>query len=152
MVASVRKEILKQLSASLDVGFERLCEMAVGLLHDSFDHYSWVGLYVIEGDQLSLISWKGPSPTEHTMIRVGEGICGSAALSGTTEIVNDVSSDDRYIACFLSTKSEIVVPILAEGTVVGEIDIDSDVPSAFGEEDKKFLEEVAAILGRAKTR
>ena len=101
--------------------------------HDRFDHYSWVGIYLVEGDDLVLGPWKGPQATEHVRIPIGQGICGAAAASGETEIVDDVNTDERYLACFVSTRSEIVVPIAYEGRVVGEIDIDSDVPGAFGE-------------------
>ena len=78
-------------------------------------------------------------------IPVGQGICGAAAASGETEIVDDVNADQRYLACFPSTRSEIVVPIAHAGRVVGEIDIDSDRPAAFGEDDRAFLERVALI-------
>ncbi len=119
---------------------------AVEVLHDRVDHYSWVGIYLVEGDDLVLGPWKGPQATEHVRIPIGEGICGAAAASGVTEIVDDVNADDRYLACFVSTRSEIVVPIAYEGRVVGEIDIDSDVPAAFGPEDRRFLERVALLI------
>jgi L-methionine (R)-S-oxide reductase len=77
---------------------------------------------------------------------MGAGICGAAATSGKTEIVDDVHADPRYLACFTTTKSEIVVPIFHEGEVVGEIDIDGSDPAAYGEADARFLEEVAALL------
>ena len=118
----------------------------VSLLHDRFDHYSWVGIYLVEGDELVLGPWQGPQATEHVRIPVGQGICGAAAASGVTEIVDDVNADDRYLACFPSTRSEIVVPIAYEGRVVGEIDIDSDVQAAFGAEDRTFLERVALLI------
>ncbi|MCI0501788.1 MAG: GAF domain-containing protein, partial [Epsilonproteobacteria bacterium] len=84
--------------------------------------------------------------TEHTRIPIGKGVCGSAAATGKTEIVDDVHSDKRYLACFVSTKSEIVVPIKKEGKTIGEIDIDSDKIGAFTIKDKIFLEKVANIL------
>lgn len=115
----------------------------VDVLHDRVEHYSWVGIYLVEGDDLVLGPWKGPQATEHVRIPIGQGICGAAAASGVTEIVDDVNADDRYLACFASTRSEIVVPIAYEGRVVGEIDVDSDVPAAFGPEDRAFLERVA---------
>jgi L-methionine (R)-S-oxide reductase len=118
----------------------------VALLHDRFDHYSWVGIYLVEGDELVLGPWKGPEATEHVRIPVGQGICGAAAATGRTEIVDDVNADPRYLACFASTRSEIVVPISFEGRVVGEIDIDSDEAAAFGEADREFLERVAALI------
>ncbi|HVD48509.1 MAG TPA: GAF domain-containing protein, partial [Gaiellaceae bacterium] len=77
---------------------------------------------------------------------VGQGVCGAAAASGQTEVVDDVNADPRYLACFPSTRSEIVVPIAYEDIVVGEIDIDSDRPAAFGEDDRVFLERVALLI------
>ncbi len=118
----------------------------VEVLHDRFEHYSWVGIYLVEGSDLVLGPWKGPQATEHVRIPVGQGICGAAAASGETEIVDDVNADERYLACFASTRSEIVVPISYEGRVVGEIDIDSDVPAAFGDADRAFLERVATLI------
>ena len=79
---------------------EGVLRRAVELLHDRFDHYSWVGVYLIEGDELVLGPWKGPQATEHVRIPVGQGICGAAAASGVTEVVDDVNADDRYLACF----------------------------------------------------
>lgn len=118
----------------------------VSFLHDRFEHYSWVGIYLVEGDDLVLGPWRGPEATEHVRIPVGQGICGAAAASGRTEIVDDVNTDPRYLACFPSTRSEVVVPISFEGRVVGEIDIDSDEPAAFGEGDREFLERVASLI------
>jgi len=121
-------------------------QAAVDLLHDRFEHYSWVGIYLVEGDDLVLGPWKGPQATEHVRIPVGQGVCGAAAASGETEIVDDVNADPRYLACFPSTRSEIVVPIASEGRVVGEIDIDSDRPAAFDAGDRAFLEQVAELI------
>jgi L-methionine (R)-S-oxide reductase len=125
---------------------DEVLRRTVEVLHDRFDHYSWVGIYLVEDGDLVLGPWKGPQATEHVRIPIGQGICGSAAASGVTEIVDDVNTDDRYLACFPSTRSEIVVPIVYEGRVVGEIDIDSVVPTAFGAEDKAFLERVALLI------
>jgi L-methionine (R)-S-oxide reductase len=120
----------------------------VRTLADRFAHYSWVGVYLIEGEDLVLGPWSGPAETEHTRIPIGQGICGAAAASGRTEVVDDVAADDRYLSCFVSTRSEIVVPIAFEGRVVGEIDIDSDEPAAFAERDREFLERVATLVSR----
>jgi len=115
------------------------------LLRERFDH--------VDGDDLVLAAWDGPEATEHDRIRVGQGICGAAAASGRTEVVDDVEADARYIACFPSTRSEIVVPIFAPervgtgtGRVLGEIDIDSDEPAAFDDGDRVFLEHVARMV------
>ena len=118
----------------------------VEALHDRFEHYSWVGIYLVEGKDLVLGPWKGPEATEHVRISVGQGVCGAAAASGETEIVDDVNADPRYLACFPSTRSEIVVPISYEDRVVGEIDIDSDRPAAFTDDDRAFLEHVAELI------
>jgi putative methionine-R-sulfoxide reductase with GAF domain len=125
---------------------DEVLRKVVDVLHDRFEHYSWVGIYLVEGDDLVLGPWKGPQATEHVRIPIGQGICGAAAASGRTEIVDDVNADERYLACFVSTRSEIVVPIAFEGRVIGEIDIDSDTPAAFTEADRAFLERVAVLV------
>jgi L-methionine (R)-S-oxide reductase len=125
---------------------DEVLRRTVEVLQDGFEHYSWVGIYLVEDDHLVLGPWKGPQATEHVRIPIGQGICGSAAASGVTEVVDDVNADERYLACFPSTRSEIVVPIVYEGRVVGEIDIDSDRPAAFGLADRKFLERVALLI------
>jgi L-methionine (R)-S-oxide reductase len=125
---------------------DEVLRQTVELLHDRFDHYSWVGIYFLEDDDLVLGPWKGPQATEHVRIPVGQGVCGAAAASGVTEVVDDVNADERYLACFASTRSEIVVPIAYEGRVVGEIDIDSDQPAAFTSDDRAFLERVALLV------
>jgi GAF domain-containing protein len=123
---------------------ELVCEE----LYQRFEHYSWVGIYVVEGDELVLSAWAGEEETEHTTIKVGEGICGLAAATGRTEVVPDVSEREEFIACFPTTKSEIVVPIPGPEGVQGEIDIDSDWLDAFDERDRAFLEDVAERLSR----
>jgi L-methionine (R)-S-oxide reductase len=127
-------------------------QRAVELLHDRFPQYDWVGVYWVEGTDLVLGPWVGPEPTEHVRIPIGTGICGAAAASGTTEIVPDVTADPRYIACFASTQSEIVVPIFDGGAVVGEIDVDGTDRDAFDETDAQFLEEIAALLAPLRPR
>ncbi|MDQ3880122.1 MAG: GAF domain-containing protein [Chloroflexota bacterium] len=133
-------------------GPEGAAQRVVERLHDRFDHYSWVGIYWVEGDDLVLGPWTGPEATEHTRIPIGTGICGAAAESGRTEIVDDVNADPRYLSCFASTRSEIVVPIFADGRVVGEIDIDGDRSAAFTRDDALFLEEVAALVAPLRPR
>ena len=125
---------------------DEVLRKVVEALHERFEYYSWVGIYLVEGGDLVLGPWEGPQATEHVRIPIGQGICGAAAASGVTEVVDDVNADDRYLTCFVSTRSEIVVPIAYEGKVVGEIDIDSDVPAAFGPEDRRFLERVAVLI------
>lgn len=123
-------------------------EIVVQDLHARFDHYSWVGIYVVEGDDLVLTAWAGPEETEHTRIPIGEGICGLAAKTGETEVVPDVAEREEFIACFPSTRAEIVVPIHGEGGVLGEIDVDSDFEDAFDDEDRRLLEALAVEIGK----
>jgi L-methionine (R)-S-oxide reductase len=132
--------------ASLASSGEGAAQAIVEYLHDHFPEYSWVGIYWVEGSDLVLGPWRGPEATQHTRIPIGTGICGAAAASGRTEIVPDVSKDPRYLACFPETKSEIVVPIVRQGRVIGEIDIDGRRPAAFGPADQRFLEQVATLL------
>jgi GAF domain-containing protein len=127
---------------------ESTLSRVVDFLHDNFDNYSWVGIYIVKGNDLFLWPWKGPHATEHTKIPIGKGICGSAAATGKTEIIDDVSSDSRYLSCFISTRSEIVVPIKKDDKIIAEIDIDSDKKNAFTKEDKDFLEKIADMLSK----
>ena len=138
------RELLLKLDASLGGARGRASrESMVRFLNASVPSYSWVGIYAVEGKDLVLDAWAGPAATEHVRIPIGKGVCGFAAKAGRTEIVSDVSKDPRYLQCFLSTKSEIVVPISVQGSVVGEIDIDGDQLDAFSSLDREFLEAVA---------
>jgi len=126
----------------------QVLQQVVDFLHNSFDKYSWVGIYLVNKNELILGPWKGEEATEHIKIPIGKGICGSAAATGKTEIVSDVSQDERYLACFVSTQSEIVVPIIRNDKVIGEIDVDSNIPNAFNENDAVFLEKIADMLSK----
>jgi len=124
-----------------------LLAQVVALLQRERLHYNWVGVYLLEGNELVLGPFVG-KPTPHTRIPLNKGICGAAASTGKTVIVDDVNADPRYLACSLETRSEIVVPIVRAGRVLGEIDIDSNTPAAFTEEDRRLLEAVAATLAQ----
>lgn len=117
----------------------------VEFLHERVAHYNWVGVYMMEGNDLVLGPFRG-KPSPHTRIPVNQGICGAAAFQKQTVIVPDVNADARYLACSLETKSEIVVPIMDGAVCLGEIDIDSDQADAFGETDSELLESIAARL------
>ena len=126
-------------------------QLAVETLKERMPRYSWVGIYLMDGDELVLGPFLG-KPSPHTRIPLNRGICGAAASQKTTIVVDDVRSDPRYLACSLETKSEIVVPIMRDETVLGEIDIDSDQPAAFGDRDRALLEAVAeALAGKLQT-
>jgi L-methionine (R)-S-oxide reductase len=121
-------------------------------LRDSFPQYRWVGIYRLDGATLVLDAWDGPAPTEHTRIPVDRGICGQAVRENRTVVVDDVRSAPEYLACFVETRSEIVVPIRDEGRAVGEIDIDGNTVAAYDASDRAFLEKVAAKLTAAIAR
>jgi L-methionine (R)-S-oxide reductase len=118
---------------------------AVALLKARLPYYTWAGIYVLEGDTLVLGPYLG-KPSPHTHIPLGRGICGAAATEKASIIVDDVHADPRYLACSIETRSEIVVPIMDGDRVLGELDIDSDQPAAFGQSDQTLLEAVAAAL------
>ena len=123
-----------------------LYQMVCDRLNASLPTYTWVGVYIVEGAELALRGWRGPAPTEHVRIPLDQGICGWAASTGETVIVDDVEQDERYLQCFLNTKSEIVVPIKRSGVVYGEIDVDGDLIGAFGERDRRLLEAICDEL------
>ena len=123
----------------------------VRLLKQGIARYTWVGVYLLDGNELVLGPFLG-KPSPHTRIPLGNGICGAAAAEKSTIIVDDVNADPRYLACSLETRSEIVVPIMKGSEVYGEIDIDSDRHAAFGEDDRALLEPIAAMLADRLSR
>jgi GAF domain-containing protein len=135
--------------ASSAPSLESLQQAIVKAIAQRLPYCNWTGFYMLDpGDKETLIL--GPyigDPTPHVRIPVTQGICGAAAASGETVIVDDVNADPRYLSCSIQTKSEIVVPIFAHGKIIGEIDIDSHTPAAFTEIDRKFLKEAARIVG-----
>jgi L-methionine (R)-S-oxide reductase len=121
------------------------------LLHERMLKYNWVGFYMLEpGTQppvLVLETFVG-AMTPHTRIPLHQGICGAAASSGKTIVVDDVTKDSRYLACSLETKSEIVVPIFVKKQVAGELDIDSHFAAAFGTDDEALVQYCAEVVGK----
>lgn len=122
-------------------------DVVVATLERELAAYNWVGIYLLEGNELVLGPFRG-APSPHVRIPLNRGICGAAASEQQTIVVDDVNSDPRYLSCSLETKSEIVVPIMKDGVVYGEIDIDSHTYAAFGEKDRVLVEEIAAALAR----
>lgn len=139
--------ILNHTTADLDTKLQQICN----LLKENIPHYDWVGFYFKNGDknELKLGPYAG-APTDHTIIPFGKGICGQVAVSNKNFVVPDVKAQDNYIACSITVKAEIVVPLFVKGENVGQIDIDSNTPDPFTHEDERFLEfvneEVAKIL------
>ena len=122
-----------------------ICE----LLKKHISYYNWVGFYFRNGKKEELIL--GPyvgEPTDHTVIPFGKGICGQVAVSNKNFVVPDVLAQDNYIACSITVKAEIVVPIFVNGNNIGQIDIDSNTVDPFTENDEHFLEYVCAEIAK----
>lgn len=132
---------------------KELMSRMVKLLHDRMLKYNWAGFYMLEQELppqtpvLVLGPFEG-AMTPHARIPLHQGICGAAASTGKTVVVDDVSKDPRYLACSLETKSEIVVPIYVRGKVTGELDIDSHFLAAFDREDRELVEFCAGLIGK----
>ena len=158
MRQTIRKmsfEALKpQISKTLNSGtlsVEHRLEEVCSILKENVAHYNWVGFYFKNGDkpELKLRAYAG-EPTDHTIIPFGKGICGQVAVSNKNFVVPDVNAQDNYIACSITVKSEIVIPLFVNGENIGQIDIDSHTPDPFTKADEDFLEwvnaQVAVIL------
>lgn len=139
--------IISKQNTSTDERLMEICEH----LEANVPHYNWVGFYFKNGDknELKLGPYVG-APTDHTIIPFGKGICGQVAVSNQNFVVSDVAAQDNYIACSITVKAEIVIPIFINGENIGQIDIDSNTPDPFTELDERFLEfvcqQVASIL------
>ncbi len=130
-------EIVSSKNETVDKRLYQVCE----LLEASIDYYNWVGFYFKNGDknELKLGPYIG-APTDHVIIPFGKGICGQVALSNENFVVPDVTAQDNYIACSITVKAEIVVPIFVNNQNVGQIDIDSNTANPFTKADERFLE------------
>ncbi|QWX83135.1 GAF domain-containing protein [Cellulophaga sp. HaHaR_3_176] len=150
MLETLKKQITaitENTAVSTDSRLQDICD----LLKENIDYYDWVGFYFKNGDkpELKLGPYAG-AETDHTIIPFGKGICGQVAVSNKNFVVADVAAQDNYIACSITVKAEIVVPLFINGENIGQIDIDSNTPNPFTEQDERFLEfvnaEVAKIL------
>jgi GAF domain-containing protein len=130
-------------SGSLEKKLAGICT----LLANEIDYYDWVGFYLVEGDSEELVL--GPfigAETEHVRIPFGKGICGQAAATGQTIIIQDVNKVTNYLSCAPDVVSEIVIPIFSGGRIVGELDIDSHELGPFSWEDRELLEYICERL------
>ena len=141
------KQILDNHKNAPDTAMQDICD----LLQESVGYYDWVGFYFADHDArlLHLGKFAG-EPTDHTTIPFGKGICGQVAESNENFVVPDVHAQDNYIACSITVKSEIVIPLFKDGVNIGQIDIDSNTIDPFTEKDEEFLawvnKELAEIL------
>jgi GAF domain-containing protein len=109
--------------------------------------FDWVGIYVLKGKHLELGPFIG-APSEHTRIPVGKGVCGAAVAENADQNIPDVHAHQNYLACSLETRSELVVLVRdPQGGILGQIDIDSHTPAAFGREEESAVRQVARELG-----
>ena len=144
----LKPQIEKIVSDSKQSVNDRLLQICQ-LLEQEVQYYNWVGFYFKNGDknELKLGPYVG-APTDHTIIPFGKGICGQVALSNKNFVVPDVAAQDNYIACSITVKAEIVVPIFVNGENIGQIDIDSNTLDPFTEDDERFLEFVCEKVSK----
>jgi L-methionine (R)-S-oxide reductase len=135
--------------ASTAPSLDALEKGIIDAIADQLPYCNWTGFYMLDpcDPQTLVLGNFAGEPTPHVRIPIAQGICGAAVALGQTVVVDDVNADPRYLSCSIKTKSEIVVPIYAQGKIVGEIDIDSHTPAAFTAIDRIFLEEAARIVG-----
>jgi L-methionine (R)-S-oxide reductase len=131
------EQIVEDASKTVDARLLSICK----LLEKHIDYYNWIGFYFRNGDKEELIL--GPyvgAPTDHKVIPFGKGICGQVAVSNENFVVPDVTAQDNYIACSITVRAEIVIPVFVNGKNIGQIDIDSNTPDPFSDKDERFLE------------
>ena len=141
----VYKELLPQIKALIEDEEDLIANLSntVAVLKETFGFF-WVGFYFVKGDDLVLGPFQGPIAC--TRIRYGRGVCGTAWKELKTQIVADVDAFPGHIACSSLSRSEIVVPLIKNGTIWGVLDVDSAELNTFDETDKKHLEHLASIL------
>jgi L-methionine (R)-S-oxide reductase len=127
---------------------DALMDQIVQRLHDTMTRYNWVGFYLVDKARPGYLVL-GPhvgSFEPHESISLHQGLCGAAATSRKTVVVNNVANDPRYLAGSELVKSEIVVPVITKGSLYGEIDINSYFANTFTAEDQQFVEACAALV------
>ncbi len=136
-----RKEIIK----FSHINAENYLKIVCDYLSEKNPKFNWTGVYILNGSRLNLAAYHGEA-TEHVSIRLGEGLCSLAINEDRVVNESDVKGNGKYLACFINTNSELVVPVRFNGKAIGEIDIDSDTKGAFSEEDEQFIEFVAELI------
>ena len=139
------RSLIPQISALIEGEDDLIANMAnvSAALKEQFNFF-WVGFYMVKGDELVLGPFQGPVAC--TRIRKGKGVCGSSWNEAKTIIVPDVEAFPCHIACSSASKSEIVIPIIRNGLVIGVLDVDSDHLNSFDETDADFLNEILELI------
>ncbi len=154
MKSESKKERYQKIISNLNTSFNSEEISSVSKLYkkvvtelSAISYYHWTGVYLLDEDNQELIldNYIGVE-TEHTIIPVGTGVCGSAVAEKTDKIIHDVREESNYLACSLGTRSEIVVLIEDENKIFGQIDIDSDEVGAFDEVDQKYLRQISEMI------
>jgi len=142
----IYESLLPQVEALLDSGIPVISNLAnfTAVLKESFGKISWAGFYLYDGKKLFLGPFQGKLAC--TTINLGDGVCGTAASKKETLIIDDVNEFPGHIACDSGSRSEIVVPLIKNGALLGVLDLDSYSLSAFGAADKFYLESMIGIL------
>src|ERR1700744_5369484 len=137
--------LLPQVRGLLEGETDLIANLAnvAGALKEQFG-WLWVGFYLVKGEELVLGPFQGPVAC--TRIRKGKGVCGTSWAKAETLIVPDVEAFPGHIACSSLSRSEIVVPIIRDGAVIGVLDVDSELPDHFDETDKTYLERIIAEM------
>jgi len=140
--------LIKQIKSLLNKNDHLITNLAnlTAALKQTFSKISWVGFYLFDGVKLFLGPFQGKVAC--TEIKIGSGVCGTAAQKKQTIIVSDVNKFDGHIACDVDSKSEIVVPVFKDGKLFGVLDLDSTDFDSFNETDKKYLEELSDYLSK----
>ena len=126
-------------------GRQALLQLAADRMQAAGPPYTSVYLYMLHGDALVLEAHAGRE-TEHTRITVGHGVCGTAVSTGNDQNIGDVRAIENYIACNTFTRSELVVLIRRGATILGQIDVDSDVPNPFTPDEEAAVKRIADAL------
>ncbi len=142
----IYSELLPQIKSLIEDETDLIANLAnlTSALKQAFPSFSWVGFYLMKGDELVLGPFQGKLAC--TRIKIGSGVCGTSALRKETIIVPDVAKFPGHIYCDPDSKSEIVVPIIKNGEVLGVLDIDSYELNNFDEIDKIYLEKIVDLL------
>lgn len=146
------EELLQEFQnfAKTALNAQSVMERIAQRLHEKMARYNWVGFYLVDPADSNFLL-VGPfvgSFTPHARIPLDRGLCGAAASSGQTVVVQDVSADPRYLAGSTMVNSEIVVPIFAKNKLAGELDIESYFANTFDKPEQDFIEACAALVGK----